>query len=66
MQGEGFRQRADQQQEQSPLSYYNAEHYADPTTYRALRNIEREHQMKRPSADVTVKKKVCTQVVWYD
>ncbi len=66
MQDEGFRQRADQQQEQSPLSYYNAEHYADPTAYRALRNIEREQQMKRPPIDVTDRKKVRTQVIRYD
>jgi len=66
VQDEGFRQRADQQQEQSPLSYYNAEHYADPTTYRALRNIEREQQMKCPPADVIDRKKVRTQVIRYD
>ena len=45
---------------------YNAEHYADPTAYRALRNIEREQQMKRPHVDVTDRKKVRTQVIRYD
>ncbi len=66
MRDEAQQHRVDQLDEHIPLSYYNAEHYADPTTYHALRNIERDRQMKRSSADVAVKKKVRTQVVWYD
>ncbi len=66
MRDKEYRQNTDQQSERIPLSYYNAEHYADPTTYYALKSIEREQQAKRSSADVAIKKKVRTQVVWYD
>lgn len=30
------------------ISYYNAEHYADPTAYEAIRNIERKKPKKKP------------------
>lgn len=30
------------------ISYYNAEHYTDPTAYEAIRNIERKKQRSSP------------------
>lgn len=29
------------------INYFNSENYCDPTAYAAIRNIEREHKMKR-------------------
>ncbi len=34
-------------QDNTPLTYRNSEGYADPTTYHALRNVERERRAKR-------------------
>ncbi len=56
----------DQTKASTSVSYYNAEHYADPTAYHALRNIERDRQEARQADGDSQKQKVCTQVVRYD
>lgn len=66
MRDKEYRQNTDQQSERIPLSYYNAEHYAEPTTYYALKSIERDQQAQRQADGVPIKKKVLTQVIRYD
>ena len=45
----------EQAKHRDEIPYRNLEHYADPTAYHALRNIEREERHPKPRAEGTTR-----------